>query len=162
MAKTGKGVTLGDLSDGRAHNEVKWNPGAGHNSRGIESVIAPRQANREGLPPLPANPGERIDSTIPAPNTKHVKSNTTKGPERFHAGSSDTTGLNETRPMNPTMERPLTGKEQTPDSPVPIYGRQLPHPDLMTKAEESRFAEVSIGNTFPSGGVLTDRDDKKF
>jgi hypothetical protein len=155
MSKS-KGITLPELSNGssagRAHRDVAWQPGAGHNSRGIESVIAPRNAAREGLADFPPNPGERIDSTVPTPTTKRVASNTTKGPERFHVGGPDTTGLNETRPTNPTMERPLDPAARTSvkDSPIPIHGKQLPHHDLMTKADAERYYEDHIGNE-PSG-----------
>jgi hypothetical protein len=62
-----------------------------------------------------------------------------------HAPSAD--------PATPTMERPLDGRAPTIDAPVPISGRQLPHPDLMTKADEARFAEALIGSE-PRGVLI--------
>jgi len=133
-------------------------PGDGHNSRGIESVLAPRQANREGLPPMPANPGARIDSPMPAPTTTHVKSNTVRS-ETFANGVYPGS-LNDNasaRPTTPTMEQSLEpqSRASTKDSPVPL-GTQ--HPDLADRGKPDEIAhadpDMGLGEQFPGSGVM--------
>jgi hypothetical protein len=47
----------------------------------------------------------------------------------------------------PTLERSvLDGNAPINDGPMPIAGRHLPHPDIMTKAAEAAGAEAAIGD----------------
>jgi hypothetical protein len=85
-----------------------------------------------------------MDANRPQPRTAHVRSNTTTGPERFHVGGPDTTGLNETRSTAPTTERPLTDRAPTADAPVPRTAPRV-HPDLMSKPEEVAFEDPTQG-----------------
>jgi hypothetical protein len=158
MAKK-SGMTLHELSDAtgrgaaRSHNDVAVQPGHGHSRLSLQDELAKRGSAREATLPSPANPGQRLDAAQPSPVTRHVKSNTTKGAERFHAGHGDTHGgFNETERQ--AMDRALTGKAPTADAPVPISGRQLPHPDLMDKPSEVAYEERRIGSEPNTGGVL--------
>lgn len=55
----------------------------------------------------------------------------------------------------PGVLGPDVVKQNAPsiDGPIPIAGRQLPHPDLITKADAERFAASSIGDV-PRRGTL--------
>jgi len=124
------------------------------NSRGIESVLAPRQVDQrgEGLAPPPPHPGDRADSAIPPPVTRHVPSNTTKR-ENFADGiyPGSFTDKASSRPTTPTMEQNLDPQSRASaiDSPVPL-GTQHPDIAVIDKPTEVRRAQDLIGDE-PSG-----------
>src|SRR5260370_29951070 len=151
MAKK-PGVTI-NLEDSLATKGRQIQPGPGHNSGGIESVLAPRNSAREGLEAYPPNSGGRLDSNVPAPTTRHVLSNTVKG-ERFHAGHPDTHGGMNGMPGGPTIG--LEGNRPAMDAPVP---RSAEHPYLRarSKAAEIAHADPHMGLGEKPAGVL-DRD----
>ncbi len=159
MSKS-KGTTLHELSDAtgrgaaRSHDDVAWQPGAGHNSRGLEHVLAQSGSAIEATLPSPANPGARRDSNIPFSPTKHVKSNTVK---REHFADGNYPGnLNDPamRPTTPTMETDIDRDVKQPDGPVPTRDRQMPHKGDTSKAEEIAREDASYGLGDTLRGVM--------
>jgi hypothetical protein len=124
---------------------------------GIEDALRTRGSAIEATLPSPRDPAGRLDASQPSPVTRHVKSNTTKGAERFHAGHGDTIGgHNETaqQAMDRSLEPPGR-RATTADSPVPL-GTQ--HPDLAvrSKPEEIRKNDpnMGLGEAFPERGNM--------
>jgi hypothetical protein len=160
MAKTPRGVTLGDFASGRAHSEVKWQPGAGLSSKGIEDALRPRQANQpgEGLPRARPNPGERIDSNIPPPVTRHVPSNTTRS-ERFPSGiyPGSFNHAESARPSMPTMEDNIDPRSSGSHKDSPVPGK-AERPDIAIKDKAGEVAhairEIGPENDFRPDGTM--------
>ena len=138
-----RGVVLGENHLRDVERGIDRSRGHGHSGLGLETALAKRGSAIESdiTHPYPRESGQRLDSTVPEPRTQHVKSNTTKGPERFHAGHGDTHGgFNETAGRSaPTMEERIDGgRAPTRDSPVPL-GSQ--HPDLAVRSKPEEIAK---------------------
>jgi hypothetical protein len=138
MAKTPKGTTI-DLAS--AERGIDRSAGHGFNSKGIEDVLRPRASSREGLHPMPAGPGSRMDSNVPLPTTKHIASNTVKS-ERFERGVYPGS-LTDIRPGEPAIG--LQGNKPTADAPVPSRAER-PDTKLRTHADNVRHARTSATN----------------
>ncbi len=154
-----KGITLGEDHLRQNERGVDRSAGHGFNTRSLQDDLAARGSQRESqvTHPFPRNSGQRLDSNVPLPNTSHVKSNTTKGPERFHAGHGDTRGgFNETtaQAMDRSLE-PQGRRAATADSPVRL-GTQ--HPDLAVRSKPEEIAhadpDMGLGETFPTRGTM--------
>ena len=130
------GIVVGGMGDGHG---IKVQPGHGHSSRGIEDT-------------LHAKDGRIADYPQPPVSTRHVASHTKSF--HYHGSHGDTSGLNGEPLPAQTGVVGLERDEQTRDSPVPTAGRQLPHPDIMTKAQEAASADKSIGDVPHPAGVL--------
>jgi hypothetical protein len=135
MTKTPKGITI-NLTDALAMRGRTVQPGDGQMSRGLDSAIQSE--------PGSLNENARLDR----PPVRTLRQQTAVKSKRFWTGSGGATpdNLNGTD-RGPTLERSvLDGNEPINDGPMPIARRQLPHPDLVNKAEEAAAASASIGN----------------
>ena len=131
------GIVVGGMGDGHG---IKVQPGYGFSSKGIEDA-------------LHAKDGRIADYPQPPASTRHVASHTKSF--HYHGGHGDTSGLNG-EPLPAQMGIGENGPQSRPldtTSPVPA-GRQMPHANIATKAQEAASADKFIGDTLHPSGVL--------
>ena len=133
--KTKPGIRIA-LDDNIARGRVVP-PGDGQMSRGIESIIAQEPGNLAHVNDFPPASSQRVARQTKA--TLYADG----GPNPLNGSRAQ---------MSPAMG--LEGKQPVIDSPMPTTGRQMPHPDLASKAQEAASADASIGDVPHPSGTL--------